>query len=115
MSSRATLQTRLWYWQHVSAAVLTLCIVVHIGVIFYAMQGGLTGSEILDRTRGNWVFGTFYAVFVLACAVHVFGGLRNVAQEWFGMSRTGALLFARFFSAVILVLGLVAVYTVTTS
>src|SRR5574341_1374263 len=46
-------QTWLWAAQRASAAVLALCVAVHLATIVYAVQGGLTGAEILARTRGN--------------------------------------------------------------
>ena len=87
--------------------------VVHIGVIIYAVRGGLSGAEILARTRGNWGFAVFYTIFVLACAVHVPIGVANIAEEWFGWTNRSARLL--FFAAglLILVLGLRAVVGVT--
>jgi fumarate reductase subunit C len=93
-------QARLWIAQRVSAAVLALCVVVHLATIIYAVQGGLTADEILARTRGNAAWFAFYAVFVLAVTVHVPIGLRSICIEWLGWrgrSRDLALLaFAAF-------------------
>ena len=44
-------QALLWYWQRVSAMVLALCVVVHLGGILYAVRGGLSAGEVLARTR----------------------------------------------------------------
>jgi fumarate reductase subunit C len=82
VSARA--QTRLWIAQRASAAVLAVCVLVHLATIYYAVKGGLTGAEILSRTRGNAAWASFYAVFVLAAAVHAPIGLRTVLAEWFG-------------------------------
>jgi fumarate reductase subunit C len=81
---RARAETRLWIAQRASAAVLALCVVVHLIVIVYAARSGLSAAEILGRTRGSlgWCF--FYSVFVLAAAVHAPIGLRTVAVEWLG-------------------------------
>jgi fumarate reductase subunit C len=57
---------------------------VHLATIIYAVQGGLTGAEILARTRGNTAWFAFYTVFVLAVAVHAPIGLRAVLAEWLG-------------------------------
>ncbi|HVE51667.1 MAG TPA: succinate dehydrogenase [Casimicrobiaceae bacterium] len=76
------LGVRLWVAQRASAAVLALCVVVHLATILHAARGGLTAAEILERTRGSVVFFAFYALFALAIAVHVPIGLRNVAIEW---------------------------------
>ncbi len=83
MTSVAT-QAKLWYWQRMSAAVLAVCVLVHLAVNIYAVRGGLSAAEILGRTHGNWLFGAFYGVFVLACAVHVPLGVATVAAEWLG-------------------------------
>ncbi len=77
-------ETWLWIAQRTTAVVLALCVVVHLITIVYATRGGLSGAEILGRTRGNGVWFGFYAVFVLAVAVHVPIGLRAIATEWLG-------------------------------
>ena len=76
--------TALWIAQRASAAVLAVCVVVHLVTIVYAVRGGLTAAEILGRTRGNVAWLAFYAVFVLAVAVHAPIGLRSVMIEWLG-------------------------------
>ena len=52
--------------------------------ILYAVRGGLTAGEILGRTQGNLAFLLFYAVFVLAAAIHAPIGLRRILREWAG-------------------------------
>ena len=93
-------QAALWIAQRASAAVLALCVVIHLFTIIYAVRGGLTAAEILERTRGNAAWFAFYSVFVLAVTVHVPIGLRSVFSEWLrwrGRSRDLALLlFAAF-------------------
>lgn len=80
MSART--ETLLWVAQRASAAVLAVCVLVHLATIVYAVQGGLTGAEILARTRGSLGWAAFYIVFVLAVAVHAPIGLRTVLAEW---------------------------------
>ena len=75
-------ETTLWMLQRASAAVLALCVVVHLATMVYAIRGGLSAAEILGRTQGNFGWLAFYSVFVLACAVHVPIGLRAVLTEW---------------------------------
>lgn len=91
-------QTALWIAQRASAAVLALCVLVHLATLIYAVQGGLSAAEILGRTRGNAAWFAFYSLFVLAVAVHAPIGLRAVLGEWLGWrgrSRDAALaLFA---------------------
>jgi fumarate reductase subunit C len=71
----------LWAAQRASAAILALCVVVHLATIVYAVRSGLTAGEILTRTRGSLAWGTFYVLFVAAVAVHAPIGLRNVLAE----------------------------------
>jgi fumarate reductase subunit C len=76
--------TVLWIAQRASAAVLALCVTVHLVTIIYAVRGGLTAAEIFARTRGNSSWLVFYTVFVIAVAVHAPIGLRPVLTEWLG-------------------------------
>ena len=107
MSAKA--QTLLWIAQRASAAVLAVCVVVHLVTIIYAVRGGLSAAEILGRTRGNVAWLIFYTVFVVAAAVHAPIGLRSVLGEWArwrDKSRDVALLL---FSLLLLVMGMRAV------
>lgn len=72
----------LFLLQRASAAVLALVVAVHLATIVYAVRGGLTAGEILDRTQGNVTYLAFYVVFVAAVAIHAPIGLRNVLREW---------------------------------
>jgi fumarate reductase subunit C len=102
----------LWIAQRASAAVLALCVIVHLATVIYAVQGGLTATEILGRTRGHSGWLAFYSLFVLACAVHVPIGLRAVFSEWFAW-RSGtrdAVLLG--FAMLLAVLGMRAVFGV---
>jgi fumarate reductase subunit C len=79
----------LWLAQRASAAVLALCVLVHLATMICAVQGGLSAAEILGRTRGGIAWFVFYGVFVLAVAVHAPIGLRSVLREvttWRGRS-----------------------------
>ena len=77
-------EAKLWIAQRASAAVLALCVLVHLATIIYAVRGGLSGDEILARTRGNAAWFACYSLFVLAVTVHVPIGLRAVLSEWLG-------------------------------
>lgn len=105
-------QAKLWYWQRVSAMVLALCVIVHLVGIIMAVRGGLSGAEVLARTQGNWLFGAFYAVFVLASTVHVPIGLMRIAEEWFGWRSRSVVIAAWLFAALLAFAGLRAVYAV---
>jgi succinate dehydrogenase subunit C len=105
-------ETLLWVAQRASAAVLALCVVVHLATIIYAVQGGLSAGEILGRTRGNVAWFAFYSVFVLAVSVHAPIGLRSVFIEWLrwrGRSRDLVLLL---FAASLAWMGMRAVFAV---
>ena len=110
----AVAQARRWYWQRISAMVLAVCVLVHLVVIVYAVRGGLSADEILGRTRGNWGFAAFYAVFVVASAVHVPVGIANIAREWGGLGEGAAAWLGRAFALLLLVMGLRAVVAVVT-
>ncbi len=110
--SLAVAQARRWYWQRISAMVLALCVLVHLVVMVYAVRGGLSAAEILGRTQGNWAFGAFYAVFVIACAVHVPVGVANIAREWWGLGERAARALSLSLSLLLLVSGLRAVVAV---
>ena len=75
-------ETLLWIAQRASAAVLAVCVAVHLATIIYAVQGGLTAAEILGRTRGNHGWLAFYTLFVAAVSVHAPIGLRAIFLEW---------------------------------
>ncbi len=108
----AIAQARRWYWQRISAMVLTLCVLLHLVVIVYAVRGGLSAAEILGRTRGNWAFASFYAVFVVASAVHVPVGIANIAREWAGLGERASVWLGRTFALLLLAMGLRAVFAV---
>jgi fumarate reductase subunit C len=112
VAASAIAQARRWYWQRVSAMVLALCVLVHLGVLIYAVRGGLTAAGILGRTHGNLGFAAFYTVFVVACAAHVPVGLANISCEWWGLREDVALWLARAFGLLLLVMGLRAVWAV---
>ena len=77
-------QVLLWAAQRISALVLAVCVFVHLGVIIYAVRGGLTAAEILGRTSGSVAWAVFYGLFVVAAAIHAPIGMRAVLSEHFG-------------------------------
>ena len=109
---RARHETWLWLAQRVSAAVLALCVTVHLITIIYATRGGLSGAEILARTRGNSGWLVFYGVFVIALAVHVPIGLRTIAAEWLGWAGATRDLLMAVFGVTLLITGLGAAWAV---
>ena len=107
MSVRA--QTFLWVAQRASAAVLALCVAVHLATMIYAVRGGLTAAEILARTQGSIAWLMFYSLFVLAIVVHVPIGLRAVLGEWLGWRSASRDLVLVLFAAVVGWMGMRAV------
>ena len=77
-------QVYLWAAQRISAMLLAFCVCIHLITLIYAVRGGLSAAEILARTHASIGWGAFYAVFVLAVAVHTPIGLRAILAEWLG-------------------------------
>lgn len=95
--------------QRASAAVLAVCVVVHLATIVFAVRHGLTAQAIVARMHANAGWPTFYTVFVIAAAIHAPLGLRAIVDEWLhARGRVVDLLLAAF-AAVLLGLGLFAV------
>ena len=76
-------QVLLWTAQRISAAVLVVCVVVHLAIIIYAVRNGLSAAEILGRTRGSYAWAGFYSIFLAAVVVQAPIGLRGVLAETF--------------------------------
>ena len=68
--------------QRLSAKLLAPLVLIHLALILYAVQGGLSAAEILGRTQGSVAWGGFYVLFVVAVAIHAPIGVRNVVREW---------------------------------
>lgn len=87
--SQSVTNARAAAWRFVlqrgSAAVLALCVVVHVATMIYAVRHGLTADAIVGRMRANAAWPTFYLVFVAAAAVHAPLGVRTVVDEWLGL------------------------------
>lgn len=98
--------------QRGTAFILAPLVIIHFIVIIIAVQGGLTGEEILARTRGNAAWGAFYGLFVLAAAVHAGIGVQAILREWTPLGRFGSTMAGRTLMVVLLVLGARAVYAV---
>jgi fumarate reductase subunit C len=108
-------QVLLWGAQRASAAVLALCVLVHLATIIYAVRGGLSAAEILARTSGSMGWSIFYGVFVAAVAVHAPIGLRNVLAETFGWRGRGLDVCVLLVGIVLALWGWRAVYAVVGS
>ena len=102
----------LWLAQRVSAGILAVAVLVHLATILYAVRGGLTAVEILERTRSSVAWATFYVIFVLAIAIHGAIGLRTVAAEWLGFRGEAAEVAMTIVGVALTMLGLRAVVAV---
>ncbi|MGA1604593.1 MAG: succinate dehydrogenase [Burkholderiaceae bacterium] len=111
-SGVSTLDRRLFRLQRLSAMALAVCLVVHLVTMIFAVQGGLTAAEILDRTRDNSVWLSFYLAFVLMVTLHVPIGLRNILREFTGWSASTVNLAGLLAGFVLLALGLRAAWAV---
>jgi len=107
-------ETLLWIAQRTSAAVLALCVAVHLATIVYATRAGLSAAEILARTRGSAAWLAFYTVFVVAVCVHAPIGLRAVLAEWCGWREISRDIFLLVFTIILFGLGMRAVLGVFT-
>jgi fumarate reductase subunit C len=106
------LNVRLYLWQRLTAALMAPMVLVHLVVIFYATQKGLTATDILARTRGSMAWGLFYGLFVAAAAVHASIGLRNVLIEWTPLRVRASEIAVFVFGVVVALLGFRAVAAV---
>ncbi|WP_306430699.1 MULTISPECIES: succinate dehydrogenase [Alcaligenaceae] len=102
----------LFVLQRLTAMVMGPFVLVHLGLILYAVRGGLRAEDILHRTQGNGFWLAFYGLFVLAAAIHAPIGLRNILIEWFRLPRGWAGAVCGLFGIVLLCLGARAVIAV---
>lgn len=103
---------RLYVWQRLTAVLMVPLIAVHLIVIIYATNRGLSAAEILGRTQGSVAWGLFYTLFVAAASIHGAIGVRGVAREWLGWREKALDRLMWVFGVVLLVLGLRAVFAV---
>ncbi len=103
---------RLYVWQRLTAVLMVPLIAVHLIVIIYATNRGLSAADILGRTRGSVAWGLYYSLFVVAASIHGAIGVRGVAREWLGMREPALDRLMWVFGLVLLVLGLRAVFAV---
>ena len=107
-------ELRFYLVQRMSAMIMAPLVLLHLGVMIYAIQGGLSADEILSRTRGSLFWATAYGVFVLTVAIHAAVGLRNVLREWCQLRGTVLESLTWIFCFGLLLLGWRAVYAVVT-
>jgi len=84
------MSARLFFLQRLTALILVPLVLVHLGIIAYAVRGGLSAGEILERTHGSFGWALFYCGFVAAAAIHGAIGLRTILVEWAGLGPRAA-------------------------
>lgn len=99
--------------QRITALVMAPFVIVHLGVMIYAIQGGLSASEILSRTQGSLLWLLFYGGFVVAVSIHAAIGLRVILHETFGLKGPALAAFTGCTGLLLLLLGARAVLAVT--
>ena len=98
--------------QRISAMVMAPLVLLHLGVILYAVRDGLSAGEILARTEGSLFWGAVYGLFVVAAAVHAPIGLRAILQEWCRWRGAALDIAMALFGLLLLALGLRALAAV---
>lgn len=107
------LDLRLYMAQRITALLMAPLVLGHIAVMMYAVQGGLTASEILGRTQGSILWFLFYGTFVVAVSIHATIGLRTILNEWIGIKSIALNIVSLAIGAGLLLLGGLAVLAVT--
>ena len=96
--------------QRLTAVVLAVCVVIHLATIIYAVRHNLTSAAIIARVRGNSAWPAFYALFVVAAAIHAPLGLRVIVDEWLDMRGIAVDCVLVLFGVALLAAGSYAVY-----
>jgi fumarate reductase subunit C len=110
-SAAAAARAATWRFiaQRASAALLAVCVVEHLATIVNATRQGLSAAAMIGRAHATLLWPAFYALFVLAVAVHAPLGLRAILDEWAGLRGRGVDALLAVFALVLLVLGFNAV------
>lgn len=106
------LGARLYLFQRLTALLMAPFVIIHLGVMIYAVRGGLDAAEILSRTQGSVWWGLFYGLFVVAVSVHAAIGLRVLVHEYLKLSGPALDAFMWLTGLVLLALGMRAVFAV---
>jgi len=109
------LDIRLYALQRFTALIMAPLTLVHIGVMIYAIQGGLSAAEILGRTQGSVFWFLFYGLFVLAVSIHAAIGVRVIVAETLKLSGHILTIFSWALFLISLYMGAMAVLAVTQS
>ncbi len=106
------LDARLYFLQRLTALIMAPLVLGHIAVMIYAIQGGLTAAEILNRTAGSIGWAVFYGTFVAAVSIHAAIGVRVIAHETLKIKGAALSLITWISGVVLLLMGARAVFAV---
>ena len=106
------LDVRLYLLQRITAMIMAPLVLLHLGVMIFAIQGGLDSAEILSRTQGSLFWGGTYGLFVLAVSIHAAIGVRVVLFEWLRIRDTRLNILSWLLFIVLFLMGARAVYAV---
>lgn len=109
------LDIRLYLLQRFTALIMAPLTLVHLAVMIYAIQGGLSAAEILGRTQGSVFWFLFYGLFVASVSIHAAIGLRVIVSETFKVRGTAINALSWAFFLISLWLGIRALIGVTLS
>ena len=103
---------RLYLLQRITAMIMAPLVILHLGVMIVAIQGGLDSAEILSRTQGSLFWGSVYGLFVLVVSIHAAIGIRVVLFEWASLKGVLLNIISWLVFAVLLTMGARAVFAV---
>lgn len=103
------LEIKLWLAHRLTGMALGLFVVIHIITMIVVIQNGLSADQIMERTSSNFLVGVFYALFVVAAAIHGAIGLRTVAQEVLNWRGTSLDVVMFLFFTLLCVMGMTAI------
>lgn len=106
------MERKLFIIQRLSTLCLIPFVLIHLGVILYATNSGLSAGAILARTQGSAGWLLFYSVFVICVALHAPLGVRAVLIEWAGIGYRAAGGISLGLAILLLLLGMRAVIAV---
>ncbi len=103
--NRARLETWLWLINRGSALLLVPLVAAHLAGMILAVRGGLSASEILERTRDNLLLAAFYGAFLLLAGLHGALGLRGFLAETLGWRSKSVDTAAAVLASLLVILG----------
>ena len=91
--------------QRLTGVMLAAFLFIHLITIIFAVKGGLSVAEIVDRVRGNIGWIAFYGIFILTVVIHATIGLRNIISELTSIDERTIGLISSAYAIIALILG----------